>query len=62
LTKNPLILVFHISIWWGVELGLGAKSTEVPRGDETGYQQTSIAKTVLPNHARWDIGLSTAQQ
>jgi len=27
------------------------------RGDGTGEQQTSISKTVLPNHAKWDIGL-----
>jgi len=28
-----------------------------PRGDRTGEQQTSISKTVLPNHAKWVIGL-----
>jgi len=33
-----------------------------PRGDGTAYQQTSISKTVLPNHTRWDIGLLDAQQ
>jgi len=27
-----------------------------PSGDRTGEQQTSISKTVLPNHAKWDIG------
>jgi len=27
-----------------------------PHGDRTGEQQTSISKTVLPNHAKWDIG------
>ena len=27
-----------------------------PRGDRTGEQHTSISKTVLPNHAKWDIG------
>jgi len=28
-----------------------------PRGDRTGEQQTFISKTLLPNHAKWDIGL-----
>jgi len=28
-----------------------------PHGNRTGYQQTSISKAVLPNHAMWDIGL-----
>jgi len=33
-----------------------------PRGDWTGYQQTSISKTALPNHVRWDIDVLDAQQ
>ena len=33
-----------------------------PRGDGTCYQQTSISKTVSPNHASWDIDLLDAQQ
>jgi len=33
-----------------------------PRGDGNGYQQTSISKTVLPNHASWDIGLLDTRQ
>jgi len=57
--------MFHISHW-----GLGAlfggvkttKAAKVPRSDGTGYQNTSITKTVLPNHARWDIGLLGDQQ
>ena len=40
----------------------GAKPTKAPRGDRYGYQQTSISKTVLPNHAKWDIGLFNVQQ
>jgi len=27
-----------------------------------GYQQTSISKILLPNHARWDIRLLDAQK
>jgi len=31
--------VFHISIWWGLELCLGgAKPTKAPRGDGTAYK------------------------
>jgi len=29
----------------------------IPRSDRSGKQQTSISKTVLPNHAKWDVGL-----
>jgi len=43
--------VFHLSRIGGL---FGRLS---PRGDRTGEQQTSISKTVLPSHARWDIGL-----
>jgi len=28
-----------------------------PRDDRTGEKQTFISKTVLPNHANWDVGL-----
>jgi len=31
------------------------KPTKAPCGNGTGYQQTSILKTVLPNHVRWNI-------
>jgi len=60
LTKKTLI--YCVSHW-----GLGAvfwdtRPTKAPRGDETGYQQTSVSKTVLPNHASWDIGRLDAQQ
>jgi len=41
--------VLHISRIEGLFLGLR------PRGDRTGEQQTSITKSVLPNHAKWDI-------
>jgi len=43
--------VLHISRIGGLFWGLS------PRGDRTGWQQTSVSKPVLPNHARWDIGL-----
>jgi len=39
----------------------GAKPTKAPRGHRTGYQQPSISKNVLANHARWDIGFLEAQ-
>jgi len=61
--KNPLInSVSHITLG-----GLGTlfgwdKSTKAPRGNGTGYQQTSISTTVLSNHARWDIGHLNALQ
>jgi len=32
---------------------VGAKPTKTSCGDGTGYQQTSISKTVLPNHAKF---------
>jgi len=47
--------VFHISHWRCWSFVCGAKPG-------TGYQQPSISKTVLPNHARWDMGLLDAQQ
>jgi len=31
----------------------GDKPTKAPFGDGTGYQETSISKTVLPNHAKF---------
>jgi len=38
--------------WMGLEICLvGAKTTKHPYGDGTGNQETSISKTVLPNHA-----------
>jgi len=43
--------VLHISRIGGLFGGLRA------RGDRTGDQQTSISKTVLPNHAKWDTDL-----
>jgi len=55
-------IVFHISYWGAWSFVWGAKPTKDPRSDVTGYQQTSISKIVLPNHARWDIGLLDAQQ
>jgi len=32
---------------------VGDKSIKAPFDDGTGYQQTSISKTVLPNHAKF---------
>jgi len=32
---------------------VGAKPNKVPSGDGTGYQETSISKTVLPKHAKF---------
>jgi len=32
---------------------VGAKPTKASCGDGTGYQQTSISKTILPNHAKF---------
>jgi len=32
---------------------VGAEPTKAPCGAGTGYQQTSISKTVLPNHAEF---------
>ena len=40
----------------------GGISPPKPYGDCTGYHQTSISKTVLPKHVRWDIGILDAQQ
>jgi len=54
--------VFHIAIFGELELFGGTKPTKAPCGDGTDYQQTSILKTVSPNHARWDIDLLDAQQ
>jgi len=31
----------------------GAKPTKAPCGDETGYQETSISKNLLTNHAKF---------
>ena len=57
--KHPLIYsVSHFTLE-GLELFLRSKA---PCGDGIGYQQPSISKTVLPNHARWDIGLLDARQ
>jgi len=53
--------VLHISILGSCSF-FGGLSPPNPRGDGTGYQQTSISKTVWPNHASWDIGLLDAQQ
>jgi len=32
---------------------VGTKPTKTTCGDGTGYQETSISKTVLPNHAKF---------
>jgi len=51
LTKNPLI--YDVSLF-NLEICLvGVKPTKAPCGDGTGYQETSISKTVLPNHAKF---------
>jgi len=39
-----------------------AKPTKTSYGGGTGYPQTSISKTLLPNHARWDIDVLNALQ
>jgi len=53
--------MFHISILGSCSF-LGGQAHQNPRGYGTDYQQTSTTKTVLPNHASWDIGLLYAQQ
>jgi len=58
--SNPLI--YSVSHWGAWSFVWGPKPTQDPRSNMTGYQQTSISKTVLPNQARWDIGLLDAQQ
>jgi len=55
-------IVIHISHWGDWSFVWGDKATKSPRGNGTGYQQPSISKTVLPNHARWGIGLMNIQQ
>jgi len=55
-------ILFHISHWEAWIFVWGALSPPKPRGDWTGYHQTSISKTVLPKHVRWDIGILDAQQ
>jgi len=54
--------VIHISHWGDWSFVWGDKATISPRGNRTGYKQPSISKTVLPNHARWDISLVNFQQ
>jgi len=49
--KIHWITVLHI---WRIGDLFGGLSR---RGDRAGEQQTSISKTVLPHHAKWDIGL-----
>ena len=46
----------------GLAAFLGGWDHQSLRGDGTGYQQTSISKTVLPDHASWNIGLLDAQE
>jgi len=55
--------LFHISHWeaWVFVWG-GGLNPPKSRGEWTGYHQTSISKTVLPKHVRWDIGILDAQQ
>ena len=55
-------ILFHILIWRSLELCLVGLSPPSHRGNGTSGQQTSISKTVLPNHARWDISLFNTQQ
>jgi len=62
LTKNPLIYIVSPFTLGDLELCLGEDKPTNPRGDGTGYHQTSISKTVLPNHVRWNIGLLDSQQ
>ena len=62
LTKNPLIYSVSYFNFGGLVAFLGGLRPPNPRGDETGYQKMSVSKTVLPNHAGWDIGLLDAQQ
>jgi len=41
--------VFHISIWWGLELCLGgAKPTKAPRGDGTAYRGDELDEHKVP--------------
>jgi len=54
LTKDPLIYSVSHFTSGGLELFLGgAKPTKAYRRDGTDYQQTTISKTVLSNHAMW---------
>jgi len=53
---------FIVQIGWLGALYGWAKPTKAPCDNETGYQQTSISKTVLPNHVRSNIRLFNAQQ
>ena len=55
-------IAFHVSHWGAWSFVWGAKPTKAPRSDVTGYQQTSISKTVLPNQVKWDIDLLDAHQ
>jgi len=52
--------VFRIGRAWSFVWGVEPTETPVAMGLR-GYQQTSISKIVLPNHARWDIRLLNAQ-
>jgi len=62
LTNNPLIYSVSYFSFGGFVAFLGDQAHQNPCGDGTGYQQTSISKTVLPNYASCDIGLLDAQQ
>jgi len=44
-------LIYSDSHWGDWSLVWGDMATKTPLGDGTGSQQTSISKTVLPNHA-----------
>jgi len=50
--------ISHLGAWSSV---WEAKPIKAPSSDGIGYQQTSISKTILPHHARWDVGLLNAQ-
>ena len=57
--KNPLIYNGSYFNFGGLVAFLGAKPTKAPVA--TGLN-TSISKTVLPNHTSWAIGFLDAQQ